>query len=238
MTRSIFRAAMNPLRPSSSNDIARAGRAFKDQYFYRRLYDSSPLETTGSSGTLRLALSEPNTETNLTNMDRFSAGSSTQFQAYNNNHDLSGSSESYRFHAAAGPYSRRPNNDNNADMSFLNQRWIHSSDLIHSLSLSDKSASQSMDPPSRIPDQHSTPIHQPVMAADNTLDLNKTKKKHGCWMCHKSFDRPRYAVYTYLQNNILTLCSPALSEKLVKLPFCLLYMSLIHSPIAFARSHR
>ena len=195
---------MNPLRPSSSNDIARAGRrAFddnEDQHFYRRLYDSSPLETTGSS-TLRLALSEPNTESNLTNMDRFSAGSSTQFQAYDNNHDPSGSSESYRFHAA-GPHngSRRPNNDNNADMSFLNQRWIHSSDLIHSLSLSDKSASQTMDPPSRMPDQHSTPIHQPpasVMAADNTLDVNKTKKKHGCWMCHKSFDRPRYAVYSF-----------------------------------------
>jgi hypothetical protein len=269
---------MNPLHPSGSttanrtdfispntDHITSPGRLFnanEHQHFYRGLHDSTP-----SSSTLRLALcdpnaaSQPNAEANLTNMDRFSAGSPTPFHSYN--HEPSASSESYQFHAEPSisfQDGRRriiaEGNRGSLEMTFLHQsgveraqssiqgyQWVDHLDAagqedrnrgIHSapeeLSVSDKSATGSqqtilhapLDLPRPRPirgtmaipaesDSTQTNIRQSLATPASVMthgyedaanapaqpDANQStnpKKKHGCWMCHKSFDRPRYGI--------------------------------------------
>lgn len=258
--------AMNPLRPSSSTTTSRPHfinlnpdysanptrlvypNYNEPQLFYPRL--CSP------SSTLRLALSDPNVasqpniESNLTNIDRFSAGSSTPYHTQHNP-----LAQPYQFRAGP-PISYRSaiseRNSTETEMPFLHQAgperapsnpypWIDranhtdrnppSSEQRSVVPASNKSASQAPQtirhPPVDLPCPHplrgimplqsepdatQTDVRQSpatpasvvalgYQAANNTqadvIQTLNSKKKHGCWMCHKSFDRPRYDIWMF-----------------------------------------
>lgn len=213
----IFRSpliAMNPLYPSSSTTASRAGfintnpgfisgpgrpsNANERQPYYQRLYDK-----TSSSSTLRLALSDSNAATQAdagsvsTNIGRFSTGSSTPFHFYD--HEPT-STHDHPFHGPSSiSYQGPATRSESMEIPFLHQAaddgphrpYQYPFNPAFPQSVSDKTSSQATHPTmtSQVASHSNSP------PPDNTQpqqDANKSKKKHGCWMCHKSFDRPRY----------------------------------------------